>query len=68
VELTQAQLTDFLITHPDMLDQFVIDNIDLGKQLILEQLKCSILSQMRHSHLKCSVSYCTPSRSIVLYG
>jgi hypothetical protein len=31
VELSQAQLTDFLLAHPDMLEQFVSENIDLGK-------------------------------------
>ena len=30
VELSQTQLTDFLASHPEMLDQFVIENIDLG--------------------------------------
>jgi hypothetical protein len=31
VELSQAQLTEFLLAHPDMLEQFVSENIDLGK-------------------------------------
>jgi hypothetical protein len=31
VELSQAHLTEFLLAHPDMLEQFVSENIDLGK-------------------------------------